>query len=366
MIARVFHWHGLYRIAWLALFSATAIAGTADAGEVTVELTVGQQRVQGAPLRWSNREVVLLGRDGRLWSIAPKDVKGYRKASSTFQAYRATELRGQLQREFGNAFEVSGTGHYVVVHPRGRRDLWARRFEDLFRSFVHYFTARGRRPTDPRFPLIAIVFPNQSEFLRYAAKQGSQIPGSALGYYSVNSNRIMLYDVTGGSSQSDWTQNGSTIIHEATHQIAFNTGIHNRYSTCPTWVAEGLATMFEAKGVWSSREYPRRKDRVHSDQLRLFRQMKNIDKPSGRLEAIVQRDDLFRTNSREAYATAWALTFFLTETRPRDYLTYVQLTASRPAFEPYTASQRLSDFTKVFGNNLPVLEAHWLRFIKSL
>ena len=37
----------------------------------------------------------------------------------------------------------------------------------------------------------------------------------------------------------------STIVHEATHQIAFNSGLHQRLSDCPKWFSEGIAMYCE-------------------------------------------------------------------------------------------------------------------------
>ena len=40
-------------------------------------------------------------------------------------ALPAILFRGQLLREFGQGYDVSGVGHYLVVHPAGKRDQWA-------------------------------------------------------------------------------------------------------------------------------------------------------------------------------------------------------------------------------------------------
>ena len=53
-------------------------------------------------------------------------------------------------------YDVAGDVHYLVVYPKGQRDAWAPRFEQLYRSFQQYFTARGWRPQEPQFPLIAL------------------------------------------------------------------------------------------------------------------------------------------------------------------------------------------------------------------
>src|SRR5262249_48305348 len=152
-------------------------------------------------------------------------------------------IKMSLEHEFGNNFEVSSIRHYVVVHPRGERDQWANRFEQLYDRFNHYFGVRGFQLKEPEFPLIAVVFRTHEEFMKYASADGSQVSPNLLGHYLPKSNRVFLYDVTAHATGADWSQNASTIIHEATHQMAFNTGVHQRYADAPRWLCEGLATM---------------------------------------------------------------------------------------------------------------------------
>ena len=42
-----------------------------------------------------------------------------------------------------------------------------------------------------------------------------------------------------------------TVIHEATHQIAFNCGLHTRYADNPLWLTEGMALYFETPDLRS-------------------------------------------------------------------------------------------------------------------
>ena len=319
------------------------------------------------PLAWSSRDVCLLARDGHLWNFSPAEVTGYQKLTTNFQSYSAGDLRSQLTREFGKRFDVSGTGHYLVVHPAGQRDTWAPRFEQLYRSFVQYFSVRGWRPEMPRFPLIAVVFPRQEDFLRYAKSDGNAaIPGT-LGYYSSTSNRILLFDVTSGrGNDENWHVNAATIIHEATHQTAFNTGVHSRFCMPPRWLAEGIATMFESRGVWNAREHGRPEDRINRERLVAFQKYTAGQRTKGLLPPLVSTDSLFESNPEAAYAQAWALTFFLVETSSRKYVSYLQKTASREKFSNYTAADRMRDFTDVFGRDLALIEAHFLRFVNQL
>lgn len=73
-------------------------------------------------------------------------------------------------------------------------------------------------------------------------------PDDPGGYYSITSNRMVLYDRP--LTEAAWFSNSTVIMHEATHQLAFNVGIHQRLSQTPLWVAEGLASLFEAKGYF--------------------------------------------------------------------------------------------------------------------
>lgn len=341
-------------------------ATAAQPFEGMVRLTLENRQIEGKPLAWNSSMVHLLGRGGRLWQFPPDEATEFRKTSTRFQSYSVSELRAELLRELGNRFDVTGTGHYLVAHPRGQRDVWPQRFEDLYRSFVHYFSVRGFKPKKPPFLLIGTVCGNQREFVRISANRGARVTSGVLGFYRPMSNQILLYDMHAGRNQGNWQQNATVIIHEATHQTAFNTGIHNRYAPPPLWVAEGLATMFEAPGVYDSRYHTQRSDRVNRGRLQQFRQIVAAKHRPEVLRSIVASDDLFRTHAAAAYAEAWALSFFLVETRPRQYTKYLALTADRPAFTDYTPAERTADFTSVFGANWKMLDARFLRFMAEV
>src|SRR6185295_16554928 len=114
--------------------------------------------------------------------------------------------------------------------------------------------------------------------------------GGVLGYYSPTTNRILMFD----PGQSDWLASSSaeTIIHEAAHQTAFNTGVHTRFAATPRWIVEGLGTQFEARGVWQSRSYPNQADRINRGRLISFRQYL-ARRPTDAIAQIVSSDRLF-------------------------------------------------------------------------
>lgn len=347
-------------VACVALSIASVSAAAEPPGRNVLKLEVDGAKLEGLPLASSGKQLFLLDPEGRLWDFDVDDVDDYRQTTTAFRPHSATAMRSRLAGEFGKGYEVSSTGHYLVVHPRGQSRQWSQRFEDLYRSFVHYFQVRGMKLNEPEFPLVAVVLPSRSEFVHYAARDGSQVADGLLGYYSPTDNRVALYDVGG-----DWTQNADTIIHEATHQTAFNTGVHSRFAPTPRWIAEGLGTMFEAPGVWNARNNTRDADRVNRGRRTQFQRYQSRRR-AGVLSELISSDRLFGSDGEAAYAESWAFTFFLVETRPRDYTRYLRRVAARPEFRDYSAAERLKDFTDVFGENLRMLDAHFLRFIAGM
>src|SRR5262249_20647729 len=124
----------------------------ADLPRKLLELRIGQERVEGMPLAWSEQRVYLLARDGRLWDFAPNAASEFHALPGSFKSYTPSVIRNQVQAELGRRYEVTGTGRYLVAHPAGQQSQWADRFENLYRSFVHYFSVRGFRVKDPEFP----------------------------------------------------------------------------------------------------------------------------------------------------------------------------------------------------------------------
>ncbi len=358
----------MHRLRWLpaTILLALLATRTAEGRDWILRMTEEGQSFEGNAVYWDDDSFFILGRDGRLWEF---DVARAREATmikKPFTTFSQSELRASLLREYGPAYDVSGTGHYLVVHPLGQRDQWAGRFEELYREMVFYFTSRGIRVSEPQFPLIAVVFPNQAEFSRHAQDDGMNL-GGVLGYYSSMTNRVLLYDQSGGRGGDDWRETAATVVHEAAHQTAFNTGIHGRWSNPPSWVCEGLGTLFEARGVNNASRYPQLADRVNRRHAEAFRRYYPRGMPAGTLTSLVASDAPFRSNPLPAYAVAWATTFMFAEREPAKLAAYLQRTANKPGFfrQPPSA-ERLRDFEQVFGADHHMLETRINRFVAEL
>lgn len=328
--------------------------------------TVDGRRIEGRPLDWTAGLMTLMGRDGQLYEFDPRTATEARKTSPTFHAMSKQELMAELRRDFDERYDFTTTRHYVVVHPRGERSAWADRFEQIYSAFRGYIRVRGFRVQDPQFPLVAVVFRNKQQYDDHARKSGMKILPNSLGCYSHSSNRILLFDVTGGDPRRDWTTNAATIIHEATHQAAFNLGVHSRTSPPPYWIPEGVATLFEARGVWRPSGADDRKSRINAGYLSDFRRRVQDGKPPFTLAQFVASDTPFRRDATAAYAQAWALSFYLSETQPRQFCRHLEATADRPVYSSFSANERLRYFRDAFGDDLKVLEANFVQWVTQL
>ena len=325
---------------------------------------VDGEQVEGRPVAWSSSVVRLLAPDGRLHEFDPRKAEGAQKLNQPLRPLTDRQLRGALYQEFGDRMAFTSTSHYLVVHPPGGGSEWAGRFEAVCRSLLGYLRVRGFRVREPEFPLVAIVLRNRSEYQRFLAASGTKALPGALGHYDHYSNRVVLYDETGG--RGDWEETAPTIIHEATHQVAFNCGAHTRGADTPYWAPEGLAMLFEPRAVWQPRPSDTQADRINTERLNDFLHFSKDDRPPFGLAEFVASDRPFRAHGVAAYAQAWTLAFYLAETRPREYAAYLAGIAARSPLDAYSAGQRVADFRRAFGSDLEIVEANFMRWAKGL
>lgn len=326
-----------------------------------LDLKVGREQLQGRIAAHNDRDCWLLGRDGRLSNFRMDDVTDFSEAEERFRPFSALDLRDRLQTEFGRGYEVHTTPHYLVVAQRGASDRYGKLFERVYRQCHTYFSTRGFRMAEPEFPLVAIVFPDQAGFAKYCRQEGTVPREGLVGFYLTTSNRVALYDreANGGGTAEDVDD---TVIHEATHQIAFNTGIHSRIGQNPQWIVEGIATVFEAEGMRSREAIADHTSRLNLERSEWFRRYRRERRPERSLESFLRDDGLFRRAPLDAYSQAWALTYFLIETRPVEFSRYLKTLAARDPLVRYDAKDRLVDFQTAFGRDVEFLEQSMLRY----
>ena len=320
----------------------------------TIHVKVKGETIIGKPVVWNDYMVTVLQRDGAIAEFAPSQAKDYKLLAKDFKLFSRADLYSQLKQEF-QGYEVSASYQYLIVHPKGQKQLWSKRFEEIYRSVLHYFSVRNIDTRPSPLPFIAIVFNNESEYLQYLAKECDYNASQTLGVYLFKTNRIYLFDATrqqadGSQGYEDWLVNANTIIHESAHQAAFNIRVQRRFGAAPAWVSEGIGTLFEAKGVWNAFKYHLEKDRINESRLRQFKRTVNELNFSETVKNLISSDRLVNANPSQGYGTAWAMTFFATERRPTQYANYLKTMYARDPFNHYTVAQRLDDFRKSFGD----------------
>lgn len=346
-------------LCWL-LFETVA-TGQTETSRALIEVKIGTTQFLGRVAAADEKDCWLFQRDGRMTKFLMDDVTDCGEIEARFKPFTSLELRDRLQTEFGRNFEVKTTQHYVVAARPGTAERHAALFESLYRQCHRYFVSRGFRMAEPEFPLIAIVFPDQSSFSKYCRSEGRTPPPGLVGFYLATNNRVALFERSASESDMD-----DTLIHEATHQVAFNTGIHSRIGQNPLWVVEGLATLFEAEGIRIRQPSDDARQRINPERLKWFNNYQQQRRKAGSLETFLRDDTLFRRAPLDAYSQAWGLTFYLVESRPAEFSRYLKAISARDPMTSYDSDSRLRDFQDAFGKDLEFVETGMLRFLDQL
>mgnify|MGYP000865101321 CR=1 FL=1 len=329
--------------------------------------------------------LLLLARDGLLWPVQPNEIV---KSSSDQTPFAPLDMEGLSRRllaELPRGFDTFRTAHYLICFNTTREYAqWCGAlFEQLYKAFDNYWTKKGFTITPPEFPLVAVVFADRRNYIEYARPEAGDGASSIIGYYSLQTNRMTMCDLTGVESfpqgkpknvqaqinavlsRPDAERTVATIMHEATHQIAFNCGLHQRMSDTPLWFCEGIAIYFETPDLAAAKGW-RNIGGVNRMRLQRFRQYLR-GRPSDSLRTLVADDKRFRDPQRglDAYAEAWALTYFLIRQKPKQYVDYVRVLSAKPPLREDGPEKRLAEFTAAFGD-LSKLDAEFLRYMAKV
>lgn len=303
----------------------------------------------GMPVHWGRNEAALLESNGLFHIFKTREVTNHSILEVPFHPQSLVEARANLKRELGSDFDILISGPYVIAAPKGEADRWKRRFNTLLAGYTRYCEVRGWPARRADFPLVVIVFSDRQQFLRYAMTQTKQLPNMAVGSYFPRTNRCILYQI-GGATGVNWSETESTIVHEAVHQLAYNTGLHERLFDNPTWFVEGVATMFEQPAVYDLNV--RRSTISNRMNPSKVRDLQEIIKKPGQLEFIMREivvsDEYFKHDPLSAYAVAWGMVFYLTERMPSQFRNFIEL-QNRRRFGEYKPMDRDRDFQQAFG-----------------
>jgi hypothetical protein len=316
----------------------------------------------GVPIGLFADQTFLMGSDGKIRFLENANIRHQAVLQERFQPMDRDDLAVELRAEFGKQYTVKQESPYLIVSQPYQAVAWAKRFRSIVHSFRRYCTTHRIETRPIEFPLTAIIFGTHAEFMRYAHQESANLPPNCVGYYSQKSNRIVLFE----SPTGDNSETIATICHEAIHQLAFNSGLHQRLASTPLWLVEGFATMFESPslaGLTTKEGASRWPDSRKQDWLALA---KNPSSISQLLDSLIRNDTKFESNPIESYCVSWAMVAYLSQRRSREFTEFLQFNAKIPPYQDYSESDRLRDFQTLFGNDPRLITKSLIQFIDGL
>lgn len=354
---------------------------------VTIQQNGGQKELAGKlEVEAEDGGVMLLTPDGILWPLPKEEIVSRKSDDKPFVPLAAGEIAKRLTAELPAGFKIHQTQNYLICYNTSPSYAqWVGGlFERLHKAFYNYWTRRGIEMRPPQFPLVALVFDSKSSYAQHARAELGDATGSIIGYYSLKTNRMTMYDLTGVEefggggrattaarvnqilSQPGAERTVATIVHEATHQLAFNSGLQVRYADIPMWVSEGLAIYFETPDLESKTGW-RNIGGVNRVNLVNYRKAA-ADGKLASLQTLLSDDKQFRdpATAATAYAQAWALNYYLLKTHSDEYVRYLQAQAAQAPLVTIEPAERLKQFQDALGGDMTTIEAEFQRFMRNV
>ncbi|HBJ33738.1 MAG TPA: hypothetical protein DDZ51_03030 [Planctomycetaceae bacterium] len=352
-------------VAVLTISSCLLFATTTDAAERIRYKNANGKEVEivgEAIVTAQDGGQMILTDDGHMLIVQPETVISRETTTEPFTPVDDAEISRRLLEILPDGFAIYRTKNYVIAHNTNEAYVrWVGSlFESLHRGFHSYFKNQGMTLSQPRFPLVALVFANRQSFDQYAKAELGDAGGSVIGYYNLETNRMTTFNVPNPE------RNVATIIHEATHQLAYNTGLQTRFADNPMWFSEGLAVFFESPNFnnpngWKGIGW------VNTVNLARFRRFQ-LSRPQDSLITLFSDDLRFRNEAtaENAYAEAWAMTYFLIRTKRKEYFQYLrELSESKPLVQ-LDRRERIEMFQRIFDTDLPSLDRQFLLYMAKV
>lgn len=380
---------GIQPFLGLALLAGLAWVGAATFGFVEAEEIVAA-KIEGREVQVSGRIVVeaqdggllLETGEGRQYTFEPADIISRSTDARPFTPMSGEALGEALRARLGGSFQIHRTQHYVIAYETSPAfAVWVGAlFERLLRGFEAYWSQRGLELADPEFPLPIVIFGSQDRFREHAEVELGGDPGGIVAYYHLLHNEVVLYDLTESDAGTGGARsNGeridailsrpeayalvATIVHEATHQVAYNTGLQRRLSDVPMWINEGLATFFETPDL-RSRSGWRGIGLENSLRMPQLRQLLASRRPNS-IEQLIVDDQRFRNPETllDAYAESWGLVFYLAKVKKDEFSAYLAELSQKSPLGEDGPEARLETFRRHFGEDLEALDREFTRYM---
>ena len=325
----------------------------------------------------------------------------------------------QEMRKFLNNREmkVARSRHFILMHdtsdkrdPKYNKSIAQHRLdllEQVYDSFYMKYALEGFPLRVPREPLRVVLFDEHKDYLNFVNRL-SPVLKRAAGFYSPEENIAIFYRqksdeafegaqtltkilqelresarrtrVAGGGEIIRFAktlemlididgenQEIEVVTHEATHQLAANSGLLDRKKFQVRWAHEGLASYFESpkEATWAGL------GTVNAQRIGYYRILER-DPEHSSIEFVVT-DKIFDFAGsgfavQAAYGQAWALTHFLMDKHLPKLITFYKKMAVDDFKTPRDEAWRrkvLATFRECFGD-LDNLEQEWRSYMRNL
>jgi hypothetical protein len=309
--------------------------------------------------------------------------------------------------------QIARSEHYLLLHDTGTNKVGRRRqtrsqtrldlLEKVYESYFMKFALEGEVLETPKEPMKVVLFGQEKDYVSYTQQRDAGLIG-ALGYWSAEDNVAVFFDqgttqrmkaledhskelqrnkvrARGTLEAKDAAYLANTVdllvkltreeddievvSHEATHQLAGNSGIMPRNKVALRWAHEGLASYFETSNDagWGGI------GAVNEGRLKSYYRVSS-DPRRADIGLLVCDGlfDLARNQQEEAdvYGQAWGLTHFLMERRFEDLIGYYRkISAIESSRGQVTRGELVKLFSESFGD-MKKLQSQWHAYMREL
>lgn len=243
------------------------------------------------------------------------------------------------------AIGTSQTEHYLAIGdaPESFREQAIGLCEKILASYQKYF---GSKDFEVKVPARRMTVVPLAGRMSYAAFKGEPVGAEEAGFFDIDEDRLVIFDArgaggpAGGMTGADPRRlNTFSLVHEAIHQLTYDTGMLSRTADVPVAVSEGLATYGE---LWQKANPVI--GQLNRLRLQVLRQPGTEWVPVAKL---VTDDRVFRDAAtvQAAYAEAWLLVHVLLKSRSAKFRAYLDLIRTRE-----DESHRADDAAKALGD----------------
>jgi len=334
----------------------------------------------------------------------------------------AAALEKEMEDGFKHEFKIKYTRHFMICYDT--TDQFAAQrgtyLEKSYDAFHFFFNMKSLRPEFLSEHLRVILFKSRDDYITYGKQVEKNDFSWAVGFYAQGRNRSVFYDESTGLTGSSYdkqaaklkaeladfnkqlatarqlnqngqvatlnveinrtnnalaqlsfqrgnqvqAQNNATTMHEASHQISFNSGIQMRAVDYPFWLSEGLACSFEVEDANGHRgpailnfgRIGTLKQAIRENRLNSIETVVSAASPNVEDEK----------NLTLAYAESWAVFHYLYKFQRQGMEDFLLAYRNHRPFTRIGAEEKKAIFVKAFGDNFEDLNKKYLAYIKSL